>query len=192
MDLVFGKFVAAFIYSQPQVRPGQFIAFVGASGCGKSMMILLFERFYDPVFGRVLCDGTSVPELCPRKYRRDIALLQQEPTLYQGSIRDNIATGVESEVTDARVQSVAKQSNIHDFITSLPEGFATLCGEKGTQHFPAVNFIAVPFHTHSYANPVCFFWTRRRPHLKLSPKRSCKLQSEMRRVAPLQSLSRIT
>lgn len=96
-------------------------------------MISLLERFYDPISGRVLCDGIDVPELCPRKYRRDIALVQQEPVLYQGSIRDNIAMGMETEVTDDQVQHAAKQSNIHDFITSLPEGFATLCGSRGSQ-----------------------------------------------------------
>jgi ATP-binding cassette subfamily B (MDR/TAP) protein 1 len=115
------------------VKPGQFIAFVGASGCGKSTMISLLERFYDPISGRILCDGIAVPELCPRKYRRDIALVQQEPVLYQGSIRDNIAMGIEGEVTDDQVRFAAQQSNIHDFITSLPEGFATLCGNRGTQ-----------------------------------------------------------
>lgn len=96
-------------------------------------MIGLLERFYDPISGRVLCDDVALPELCPRKYRRDIALVQQEPVLYQGSIRDNIAMGVETEVTDAQVHFAAKQSNIHDFITSLPEGFATLCGSRGSQ-----------------------------------------------------------
>jgi ATP-binding cassette subfamily B (MDR/TAP) protein 1 len=96
-------------------------------------MISLLERFYDPISGRILCDDKALPELCPRKYRRDIALVQQEPVLYQGSIRDNIAMGIESEVTDAQVQFAAEQSNIYDFITSLPEGFATLCGNRGTQ-----------------------------------------------------------
>lgn len=96
-------------------------------------MISLLERFYDPISGRILCDGTTLPELCPRKYRRDIALVQQEPVLYQGSIRDNIAMGIESEVTDSQVEFAAQQANIHDFITSLPEGLATLCGNRGTQ-----------------------------------------------------------
>ena len=58
-------------------------------------MISLLERFYDPISGRILCDGAALPKLCPRKYRRDIALVQQEPVLYQGSIRDNIAMGTE-------------------------------------------------------------------------------------------------
>lgn len=96
-------------------------------------MISLLERFYDPISGRILCDGNALPELCPRKYRREIALVQQEPVLYQGSIHDNIAMGVETEVTEAQVQHAAKQSNIYDFITSLPEGFATLCGSRGSQ-----------------------------------------------------------
>jgi ATP-binding cassette subfamily B (MDR/TAP) protein 1 len=96
-------------------------------------MISLLERFYDPLSGRILRDDVAIPDLCPRKYRRSIALVQQEPILYQGSIRDNIAMGVETEVTDKQVESAAKQSNIHDFIASLPDGYATLCGNRGTQ-----------------------------------------------------------
>lgn len=115
------------------VRPGQFIAFVGASGCGKSTMIALLERFYDPISGLITSDGASLTELCPRKYRRGIALVQQEPVLYQGSIRDNISMGVEGTVTDEQVEEAARQSNIYEFIASLPEGFATLCGSRGTQ-----------------------------------------------------------
>ncbi|KAL5114063.1 hypothetical protein ACEQ8H_008040 [Pleosporales sp. CAS-2024a] len=114
-------------------RSSQFIALVGASGCGKSTMISLLERFYDPVSGRVLCDGNNVKDLCPRKYRRDIALVQQEPVLYQGSVRDNIAMGMETDVLDVQVEAAAKQSNISDFVASLPEGFATMCGSRGTQ-----------------------------------------------------------
>ncbi|EFQ93765.1 hypothetical protein CFE70_003811 [Pyrenophora teres f. teres 0-1] len=115
------------------VRPGQFIAFVGASGCGKSTMIQLLERFYDPVMGRIKCDDRSLVDLCPRKYRRDVSLVQQEPVLYQGSVRDNIAMGIETEVTDAQIEAAAKQSNISDFVASLPDGFATMCGSRGTQ-----------------------------------------------------------
>ncbi|KAH7071971.1 P-loop containing nucleoside triphosphate hydrolase protein, partial [Paraphoma chrysanthemicola] len=115
------------------VRPSQFIAFVGASGCGKSTMISLLERFYDPVSGRISCDGLDLVDLCPKKYRRDVALVQQEPVLYQGSVRDNIAMGVDAEVTDDQIDAAAKQSNISDFIASLPEGLSTQCGQKGTQ-----------------------------------------------------------
>ncbi|CAO2653774.1 Nn.00g031850.m01.CDS01 [Neocucurbitaria sp. VM-36] len=115
------------------VRPGQFIAFVGASGCGKSTMISLLERFYDPRSGRITCDDRALMDLCPRKYRRDVSLVQQEPVLYQGSVRDNIAMGVESEVTDEEIETAIKNSNIHEFIASLPEGLATMCGNRGTQ-----------------------------------------------------------
>ncbi|KAF1850793.1 P-loop containing nucleoside triphosphate hydrolase protein [Cucurbitaria berberidis CBS 394.84] len=115
------------------VRPGQFIAFVGASGCGKSTMISLLQRFYDPISGRVACDGHDLTELCPRKYRRDVALVQQEPVLYQGTVRDNIAMGMETEVTDAQIEAATKNSNIHEFVASLPEGLATMCGNRGAQ-----------------------------------------------------------
>jgi len=96
-------------------------------------MVSLLERFYDPVAGRITCDGAPLMDLCPRKYRRGVSLVQQEPVLYQGSVRDNIAMGVEVDVTDAQVEAAAKQSNISDFVASLPNGFATMCGSRGTQ-----------------------------------------------------------
>ncbi|KAF9729172.1 hypothetical protein PMIN06_000077 [Paraphaeosphaeria minitans] len=115
------------------VKPGQFVAFVGASGCGKSTTIALFERFYDPTSGRITCDGSALPDLCPRKYRSRVSLVQQEPVLYQGSIRDNIAMGGGDDVTKAQIEDAAKQSNIYDFVASLPDGFNTMCGSRGTQ-----------------------------------------------------------
>ncbi|KAF1976608.1 multidrug resistance protein-like protein 1 [Bimuria novae-zelandiae CBS 107.79] len=115
------------------VQPGQFIAFVGASGCGKSTTIALFERFYDPISGCIKCDGSSLPDLCPRKYRSHVSLVQQEPVLYQGTVRDNIAMGIDGEATGEQIEDVAKQSNIYNFVSSLPEGFNTLCGSRGTQ-----------------------------------------------------------
>ncbi|KAF1997764.1 P-loop containing nucleoside triphosphate hydrolase protein [Amniculicola lignicola CBS 123094] len=116
------------------VRPGQFVAFVGASGCGKSTMIALLERFYDPISGTITSDSRPLDTLCPRKYRNRISLVQQEPVLYQGSIRENIAMGIEGgEVTEDQVDEAARQSNIFDFVTSLPEGLNTLVGSRGTQ-----------------------------------------------------------
>lgn len=96
-------------------------------------MISLLERFYDPLSGRITCDDRSLMDLCPRKYRKDVSLVQQEPVLYQGSVRDNIAMGMESEATDAQIEAAARNSNIHEFVASLPEGFATMCGSRGTQ-----------------------------------------------------------
>lgn len=98
-----------------------------------NLRISLLERFYDPITGRITCDNHPLPSLCPRKYRRQISLVQQEPVLYQGSIRDNIAMGLETGVTDAQIEDAARQSNIYDFVASLPEGFATECGSRGTQ-----------------------------------------------------------
>ena len=103
------------------VQPGQFVAFVGASGCGKSTTIALFERFYDPTSGRIKCDDTDLLDLCPRKYRSHVSLVQQEPVLYQGTVRDNIAMGLTSDATDAQIEDAAKQSNIYTFIASLPD-----------------------------------------------------------------------
>ncbi|KAF2635489.1 P-loop containing nucleoside triphosphate hydrolase protein [Massarina eburnea CBS 473.64] len=114
------------------VKSGQFVAFVGASGCGKSTMISLLERFYDPSSGNITCDSQPLTELCPRKYRSRVALVQQEPVLYQGSIRDNIAMGAGDHVTDAQIEEAARQSNIYTFVASLPEAFNTLCGSRGT------------------------------------------------------------
>ena len=102
-------------------RPGQFIAFVGASGCGKSTTIALLERFYDPTNGRITCDGKDLRDLCPKKYRSHVSLVQQEPVLYQGTVRDNIAMGVSDDPTDQQIEDAAKQSNIYDFVKSLPE-----------------------------------------------------------------------
>ncbi|KAF2849496.1 multidrug resistance protein-like protein 1 [Plenodomus tracheiphilus IPT5] len=115
------------------VKPGQYIAFVGASGCGKSTMISLLERFYDPVAGQIMCDNRPLIDLCPRKYRREVSLVQQEPVLYQGSVRDNIAMGLETEVADSQIEAAAQQSNISNFIASLPDGLNTMCGSRGTQ-----------------------------------------------------------
>jgi ATP-binding cassette subfamily B (MDR/TAP) protein 1 len=120
------------------VAPGQFLAFVGPSGCGKTTMIALLERFYDPISGTIRFDNALVTELCPRRYRQNVALVQQEPTLYHSSLRDNIAMGLASDtgaaaVTDGQIEEACRQANILDFVRSLPEGLGTLCGSRGTQ-----------------------------------------------------------
>ncbi|KAL6406964.1 hypothetical protein AUP68_09781 [Ilyonectria robusta] len=111
---------------------GSMVALVGASGCGKSTMIALLERFYDPTVGELRSDGQNIKTRDRRLYRHDIALVQQEPVLYQGSIRDNISLGLETGIPsdDAIVESL-KQANIYDFVASLPEGLNTPCGNQG-------------------------------------------------------------
>ncbi|KAB8343082.1 hypothetical protein FH972_022676 [Carpinus fangiana] len=115
------------------VEPGQFVAFVGGSGCGKSTMIALLERFYDPTSGNILLNQTNLAHMNPRLYRQHVSLVQQEPALYQGSIRENIALGLDSDqnVTNVAILEACRQSNMEDFVMSLPEGLNTACGSRG-------------------------------------------------------------
>ena len=113
------------------VKPGQYIALVGASGCGKSTTIALLERFYDPLAGGVYIDGKEISSLNLNDYRSHIALVSQEPTLYQGTIKDNILLGADRGViSDERIIQACKDANIYEFILSLPDSFATEVGSK--------------------------------------------------------------
>jgi ATP-binding cassette, subfamily B (MDR/TAP), member 1 len=105
---------------------------VGPSGCGKSTMSLL-ERFYDPTSSRICFDDEDIKSFSPRLYRQKIALVQQEPVLYQGSVLVNITTGPETSPTELQIEAACRQANPLDFICSLPEGFETLCGSRGLQ-----------------------------------------------------------
>jgi ATP-binding cassette subfamily B (MDR/TAP) protein 1 len=106
------------------VKPGQYVALVGASGCGKSTTIALMERFYDPLSGGVYVDGREISSLNLNEYRSHIALVSQEPTLYQGTIKENILLGADAEqdvdISDERIIQACKDANIYDFIISLP------------------------------------------------------------------------
>lgn len=113
-------------------RLGQFVALVGASGSGKSTVILLLQRFYDPESGAIAVDGQDIKSLNLQRYRSLLALVSQEPTLYQGSIKDNILFGTTRDVTDEEIVTACKGANIYDFITSLPSGFSTVVGNKGS------------------------------------------------------------
>ncbi|GAA5897055.1 hypothetical protein JCM8208_006155 [Rhodotorula glutinis] len=118
-----------------EIKPGQFCAFVGASGCGKSTAIQLITRFYDPLGGKVLVDGQDISELNVQSYRQSIALVSQEPTLYAGSIRYNVALGAyvpPEQVTQEQIEQACKDANIHNLIISLPDGYDTDVGGKGT------------------------------------------------------------
>ncbi|EZF69700.1 hypothetical protein H105_07826 [Trichophyton soudanense CBS 452.61] len=111
---------------------GQYVALVGSSGSGKSTVIRLLERFFEPTEGKILVDGKDISQLNINDYRSLMSLVSQEPTLYEGSIRDNILLGTEREVGEDELVQVCKKANIYEFISSLPDGFATLVGTGGT------------------------------------------------------------
>ncbi|KAG2656599.1 putative multidrug resistance protein isoform X1 [Panicum virgatum] len=114
------------------IQPGKSTALVGQSGSGKSTIIGLIERFYDPLVGAIEIDGIDIKTYNLRALRKHIALVSQEPTLFAGTIRENIVYGTET-ATEEEVVSAARYANAHDFITSLKDGYDTWCGERGIQ-----------------------------------------------------------
>ncbi|GAB6020134.1 hypothetical protein CHUAL_002862 [Chamberlinius hualienensis] len=117
-----------------EINPGHVVALVGSSGCGKSTCIQLLERFYDPANGQVTMDGTDVAQLNIGWLRSRIGIVSQEPILFDRSIAQNIAYGDNfREVPMDEIIQAAKNANIHNFITALPEGYETSVGDKGTQ-----------------------------------------------------------
>ncbi|XP_023885892.2 ABC transporter B family member 19 isoform X1 [Quercus suber] len=115
-----------------RIRSGQSQALVGASGSGKSSVIALIERFYDPVAGKVMIDGKDIRRLNLQSLRLKIGLVQQEPALFAASIFENIAYGKEG-ATEAEVIEAARAANINGFVSGLPDGYKTPVGERGVQ-----------------------------------------------------------
>ncbi|KAK7970007.1 hypothetical protein PG988_009080 [Apiospora saccharicola] len=114
------------------IEKGQFAALVGASGCGKTSIVSLLERFYDPERGQVLVNGVDIADLNIYEYRRHLSLVAQEPNIFQGTLRENILLGVDADaVEDARLHAACRDASIHDFIVSLPDGYNTEVGSKG-------------------------------------------------------------
>ncbi|KJH46451.1 ABC transporter, ATP-binding protein [Dictyocaulus viviparus] len=111
-------------------RYGQTVALVGASGCGKSTVIQLLERYYDALCGKVTIDGYDIRDLSIRHVRDHVALVGQEPTLFNMTIRENIMYGM-GNCSQEEIEHAARLANIHDFIASLPEGYSTMVGAKG-------------------------------------------------------------
>jgi len=113
-----------------QVRAGEVIALVGPSGAGKTTMMALLQRLYDPDSGQVLLDGEDLRRFTQRSVRSQIGVVLQEGTLFSDTIRDNIAFGKE-RATDAEIEAAAVSANAHAFIAMLPGGYATPVGERG-------------------------------------------------------------
>uniref|UniRef100_A0A287AE00 Phosphatidylcholine translocator ABCB4 n=1 Tax=Sus scrofa TaxID=9823 RepID=A0A287AE00_PIG len=117
-----------------EVKKGQTLALVGSSGCGKSTVVQLLERFYDPLAGKVLIDGKEIKELNVQWLRAHMGIVSQEPILFDCSIAENIAYGDNSRVvSQEEIVQAAKEANIHPFIETLPDKYNTRVGDKGTQ-----------------------------------------------------------
>jgi ABC-type multidrug transport system fused ATPase/permease subunit len=115
------------------VKQGENVAFVGRSGAGKSSTIHLIERFYDPTTGTVYLDGQDIRKEAVQNHRARLALVEQEPDLFPGSVRFNIGLGGRPgiKVSEEDIMRVAKECELHDFIMSLPEGYNTDVGAHG-------------------------------------------------------------
>ena len=115
-----------------KISPGQTVALVGESGGGKSTVISLLERFYDPVKGKVMLDGIDIRDLNVQWLRDQIGLVSQEPVLFATTIMENIRYGKPGALDD-EVYEAARMANAHTFITGFTEGYATDVGERGVQ-----------------------------------------------------------
>ena len=113
-----------------RVKPGQLVAIVGPTGCGKTTLINLLMRFYDPVSGRILVDGTDTQSMPRGELRGQFGMVLQETWLKEGTIRENIAMG-RPDAGEDEIIAAATASHAHDFIKRLPDGYDTVIGESG-------------------------------------------------------------
>jgi ATP-binding cassette, subfamily B, multidrug efflux pump len=114
-----------------ETLPGQTVALLGATGSGKTTIINLLPRFYDPTEGRITIDGNDLLDVTIESLRAQIGIVLQETTLFTGTIRENIAYG-KPDATQEEIEAAAKAAAAHDFIMEFPEGYDTHVGERGT------------------------------------------------------------
>ncbi|BAT76970.1 hypothetical protein VIGAN_01504500 [Vigna angularis var. angularis] len=115
------------------INAGETIALAGESGSGKSTVISLLQRFYDPDSGQITLDGTEIKNLQLKWFRKQMGLVSQEPILFNDTIRANIAYGKGGDATEAEIIAAAELANAHKFISSLQQGYDTVVGERGIQ-----------------------------------------------------------
>jgi ABC-type multidrug transport system fused ATPase/permease subunit len=112
------------------VEPGRTVAVVGTTGSGKTTLVALIPRLYDPDEGSVVVDGADVRAVDLESLRREIAMVSDDPFLFSATLRENVAYA-RPDATDEEIERAARQAGIHDFIVSLPDGYDTLVGERG-------------------------------------------------------------
>jgi len=112
------------------IAPGQFVGVVGVTGSGKSTIVSLIPRFYDPTAGRILIDGTDIRDYTLQGIRRQIGFVLQDTVLFRGTVRNNIAYG-RPDATEDQIIAAAQLANAHEFIVRMPRGYDTPIGERG-------------------------------------------------------------
>lgn len=112
------------------IQSGETVAIVGPSGAGKTTIIQTIQRFYDPQAGRILLDGVDLKDMARDAFRKQLALVPQDPVIFASTARENIRFG-RPDATDAEVEAAAKAAAAHDFITKLPDGYDSEVGERG-------------------------------------------------------------
>ncbi|MHC8441439.1 MAG: lipid A export permease/ATP-binding protein MsbA [Candidatus Eutrophobiaceae bacterium] len=114
-----------------EIFAGETVALVGSSGSGKTTMVNLLPRFYEPIKGRILIDGVDIREINLRSLRRQIAYVSQHVVLFNDTVRNNIAYGAKGKVDEAKIIHAAEMAHALEFIESLPQGMETMIGESG-------------------------------------------------------------
>jgi len=121
---------AALDHVSVRIAPGETVALVGPSGAGKTTIIQMLLRFYDPDAGRITLDGIDIASMARADFRKALALVPQDPVIFAASARENIRFG-RPDATDAEIDEAARAAAAHDFISALPEGYDSYLGERG-------------------------------------------------------------